>query len=128
MCSVGHISDATVSLTLVVAWFRYLVLLLSIEEQGQRQRERFVCRIELIQSRREIDARRAAKRTRERLPHPISPSRPHLVQATGSLPTLLRSFVGSGSRGLRAVFERECLNNSSEFINDFYAPVLPFLE
>ena len=31
MCSVGHISDAMVSLTLVIAWFLYLVLLLSIE-------------------------------------------------------------------------------------------------
>ena len=31
MCSVGHISDPMVSLTLVIAWFLYLVLLLSIE-------------------------------------------------------------------------------------------------
>jgi hypothetical protein len=61
MCSVGHISDATVSLTLVVAWFRYLVLLLSIKAAGPTTREQFVCRIEVIQSRREIDARRAEK-------------------------------------------------------------------
>ena len=35
MCSVGHISDAMVSLTLVIAWFLYLVLLLSIEGGGR---------------------------------------------------------------------------------------------
>ena len=57
-----------------------------------------------------------------------APSRAHLVQATGSLPILLRSFVCSGSRCLRAVFERECLDNSSKSINDLYAPVFPSVE
>jgi hypothetical protein len=128
MCSVGHISDPMVSLTLVIAWFLYFVLLLSNEGNGQRQREWCVCRIEVSQSRREIDARRTAKRARERLPHPISRPRPRLVQASASLPTLLRSFVGTGGRCLRAVRERECLNNSSEFINDLYAPAFPSLE
>jgi hypothetical protein len=36
MCSVGHISDATISLTQVVAWFLYVVLLLSIEPTTTR--------------------------------------------------------------------------------------------
>ena len=87
-----------------------------------------VCRIEVSQSRREIDARRTAKRARERLPHPISRPRPRLVQASASLPTLLRSFGGTGGRCLRAVRKRECLNNSSEFVNDLYPPAFPSLE
>lgn len=90
--------------------------------------EWFVCRIGVSQSRREIDARRAAKRTPERLPQPISPSRPRLMQAIGSLPIWLRSFVGIGSRCLGAVLKRERLNDSPEFINDLYAPVFPSLE
>ena len=50
------------------------------------------------------------------------------MQATGSLPILLRSFVGTGSRCPGAVLKGERLNDSSEFINDLYAPVFPSLE
>ena len=57
--------------------------------------------------------------------HPISRPRPRLVQASASLPTLLRSFGGTGGRCSRAVLERECLNDSSEFINDLDAPACP---